>query len=122
MLVPSHRSTNVLIRVEPLNSPTAKQSDVPGHDTFVSRGELAPKTYGLLIRDQLLPFQRSTSVFDDPELDWLPTARQNVPVHETPLRDPLHPGNRLAPVPTDHLVPFQCSTNVPPTAKQLDAF
>jgi hypothetical protein len=42
MLVPSHRSTKVLIRVEPLNSPTAKQSDVVRHDTFVSRGELAP--------------------------------------------------------------------------------
>src|SRR5262245_59464746 len=99
---------------------------VAGHVTFSRMDSCAPLLFGLGVTAQLVPFQRSMSVWTVVPFPYWPTAMQMLtPGHATPNRRlPVAPvGLGLATM--AQLVPFQRSTNVPddsPTAKQLVVF
>jgi hypothetical protein len=89
-------------------SPAARQRVAVGHEMLVRLAPVAPPGFGLVIIDQLDPFQRSTSV-PRPE----PTAKQLVALrHVTPVSSvcATFAGFGLATI--DHFVPFQRSTSV----------
>jgi hypothetical protein len=97
--------------------------------TSLSEAEVDPLGFGLATIDQVVPFQRSTSVPSTPPLELLPTALQLVALGHVTLESaefPLEFGLAMM----DQLVPFQCSTSVftvpvllteEPTALQLVA-
>jgi hypothetical protein len=89
-------------------SPTATHRAVVGHVMLVRLAPVAPPGFGLVMIDQLDPFQRSTSV---PRPD--PTAKQLVALRQvTPVSSvcSTFAGFGLATI--DHFVPFHRSKRV----------
>ena len=105
---PFHTSTRRCTFEASKKSPTATQRVAPGHEMLVRLAPLAFRGFGLVIIDQLVPFQRSTNVpWPDPTAKQLVAPRQVTPVSSvcsTPA------GFGLATI--DHFVPFQRSTSV----------
>src|SRR5258706_5102357 len=84
-LVPFHCSTRVFGAAAVPEPPTAKQLVALGQETPLSSLISAPMGFGLVSTDQVVPFQRSTSVV------WsvYPTAMQFVALkHDSPNRTP----------------------------------
>lgn len=116
-LVPSQCSVNVLSPALLEENATAKQFDVPGHDTPVRSDSIAPLTLALGTTDQLVPFQCSANVSPTEPFRYSPTALQLVVLgHDTPDRTESVVPAGLGLVTIDQLVPSQCSTNVAVTA------
>jgi hypothetical protein len=59
---PFHTSTRRCALEAPKKSPTATQRVAPGHEMLVRLAPLVPVGFGLVINDQLVPFQRSINV------------------------------------------------------------
>lgn len=97
-------STKLLGPLPVTTAPTAMQNRGDTHDTLPA--EAGPAPGGLLIADQLVPFQdtsRGVELVDDEEVT-APTPTQNlVEVHETPTSDPFVAERTLRM--TDHLLP-----------------
>ena len=115
-LLPSQRSASVpLLFLESLyQGPTAVHTLFDMQDTALSKLLLAMGGLGVAWIDQLLPSQRSASVFPRPSPKYSrPTAVQAVlDVHETPLSSlTMAPGGGLGVVWIDQLEPSQCSTS-----------
>src|SRR5215468_3674740 len=108
-----------------VKNPTAMHALVAGHDTLIRKLWTAPAGLGVDWTVQVVPFQRSASVFSEPPLATSPTAVHTfAPLHDTPLRLLF---DALGVVPTVQNLPFQVSTTAsktlplsssPPTAAQ----
>jgi hypothetical protein len=110
---PFHCSTSVCARcvVSLMSSPTAKHV-VPLHETS-SKKPGPPAGFGLVTRDQLVPFQRTTNGLDSVPSYANPTAKHVVPSrHVIPERLPATRPGGFAASTTDHAVPFHRSMRV----------